>query len=202
MLKLKHCTLICFLALILSGCAASEQYAKDPIGAAPIDFSVDLTVLGSEEYIDPATTVLPSRFVLFADGSLHWGPDEGRGTAWLPPLRRILTREQVAGVWSYASQLGLADPSKAKPQGNHKRRSNPATDRIVFVLDFTGGGDRWGFLEDVNINDAKNSAINDFARKLADLAWAGDLAYDRIQITPRRYDFGSDPYAQYRQENK
>ena len=69
---------------------------------------------------------------------------------------------------------------------------------VVFVLDFTGRGERWGYLQEINTTDASSSAINDFARKLADLAWAGDLAFDKRPIEPRRYDFGADPYAQYR----
>lgn len=168
------------------------------MGDAPTDFSVDLTVLGSEEQMDTATTVLPSRFVLYADGSLHWGLDEGSGTAWIPPLRRTLTREQVAGVWSYAKQLGLADSSSVESLGNLKRMSNPPSGRVVFILDFTGSGNRWGYLQEMNVNEAANTAVNDFARKLADLAWAGDFASDRRLVEPRRYDFGSDPYAQYR----
>ena len=102
--KLRLCLFFCLFALVFGGCAAQKQYAKDPLGDAPTDFSVDLTVLGSEEQMDSGTTVKPSRFVLFADGSLHWGLDEGHGTAWIPPLRRTLSREQVAGVWSYARQ--------------------------------------------------------------------------------------------------
>lgn len=188
---------------VLSGCSASnEQYSKDPLGDTPIDFSVDLTVLGSKEQMDPATMVQPSRFMLFADGSLHWGPDKGLGTAWFPPLRRTLTREQVAGVWLYARQLGLADPENARPQGNHKLMQKPSTDRVVFILDITGRGVRWGFLQNLSVHDASSSALNDFARKLANLAWADDLASDRALIAPRRYDFGPDPYAQYRYENK
>lgn len=196
--KLGRYLFFCFFALVLSGCAVQQQYAKDPLGEAPTDFSVDLTVLGTEEQMDPATMVLPSRFVLFADGSLHWGLDEGSGTAWIPPLRRTLTREQVAGVWAYAKQLGLADSSTAKPQGNLKVMSNPSSGRVIFVLDFTGRGNRWGFLQEMNVKDASNSAVNDFARKLADLAWAGDFSSDRRLVEPRRYDFGADPYAQYR----
>ena len=148
--------------------------------------------------MDLAITVKPSRFILFADGSLHWGLDEGRGTAWLPPLRRSLTREQVAGVWSYAKQLGLADSANTKPQGSLKRMSNPPSGNVIFILDFTGGDDRWGYLQEMNVSDVSNSAINDFARMLADLAWAGDFSYEKIPVIPRRYDFGSDPYAQYR----
>ena len=196
--KLGLCLFYCFFPLVFSGCAAQQQYAKDPLGDAPTDFSVDLTVLGSKEQMDPAKLVQPSRFVLYADGSLHWGLDEGRGTAWIPPLRRTLSREQVAGVWSYAKQLGLTDSANAKPQGNLKRMSNPPSGSVMFVLDFTGGGDRWGYLQEMNLKAASSSALNDFARKLADLAWAGDSYSDRSLRVPRRYDFGSDPYAQYR----
>ncbi len=198
--KIRLSLFFCFFALFFSGCTAQQQYAKDPLGDAPSDFSVDLTVLGTEEQMDLAKLVQPSRFVLYADGSLHWGLDEGRGTAWIPPLRRTLSREQVAGVWSYAKQLGLTDSANAKPLGNLKRMSNPPSGSVLFVLDFTGRGDRWGYLQEMNVKDASSSAINDFARKLADLAWAGDLAFDKRLIEPHRYDFGSDPYVQYRQK--
>ncbi|MCH7848198.1 MAG: hypothetical protein IIB53_07540, partial [Planctomycetes bacterium] len=81
--RLPRCTIA--IVITLGGCTAAPDYAVDPLSGAPADFTVDLTILGTlDGEPTPPVHLRPGRFVLFPDGSLHFGLDEDRGVNWLP----------------------------------------------------------------------------------------------------------------------
>ena len=116
----------------------------------------------------------------------------------LPPRTRTLDRRQVAEVWSLANQLGFADRAAADPPLD-LGRIDPPRGGIVYVMVFTGNGERWTFVRAAGADEAPDPASVDFTRRLAELAWASDEALPRAMVIPRRYDLGPDPYARYRQ---
>ncbi len=195
--RIPRCTIA--IVITLGGCTAAPDYAVDPLSGAPADFTVDLTILST---VDGEPTVpvhlRPGRFVLFPDGSLHFGLDEDRGVDWLPLPRRALSRAQVAGLWSDVQQLGFADQAQADPLTNWKF-IEPQPRQVVYLLALTGHGKRWGFQRTVDVDGPVDSAIGALARRLAHLAWASDLPPTQSPVIPRRYDFGDDPYQRYRE---
>lgn len=184
---------------MLGGCSAAPQYAVDPLSGAPADFTIDLTILRitDGEQTLPAH-LRPSRFVLFPDGSLHFGLDDDRGVDWLPMQLRALNRAQVAGLWADLQQLGFADQAQSDPLTNWKF-IEPQPNRVTYLLALTGHGERWGFQRTLDVAGPADSGIGSLARHMAHLAWASDLPPQRSPIIPRRYDFGDDPYQRYRQ---
>lgn len=187
------------ILIILGGCSAAPQYAVDPLSGTPSDFTVDLTILRVTDGQQTLPVHLrPSRFVLFPDGSLHFGLEEDRGVDSLPMQLRVLSRLQVAGVWADVQQLGFADQAQTDPLTNWKLLE-PRPDQVVYLLALTGHGERWGFQRMLDVNGPSDSAIGSFARHLAQLAWVNDRPPQRSAIIPRRYDFGDDPYQRYRQ---
>ena len=187
------------ILILLGGCTAAPEYAVDPLSGAPADFTIDLTILRitDDEQTLPVH-LRPSRFVLFPDGSLHFGLDVDRGVDWLPMQLRALSRAQVAGLWADLLQLGFADQDQSDPLTNWKFLE-PHADQIVYLLALTGHGERWGFQRKLDVDGPPDSAIGSLARHMAHLAWASDLPPQRSPIIPRRYDFGDDPYQRYRQ---
>ncbi len=183
----------------LGGCAAAPDYAVDPPSGAPADFTVDLTILRT---VDGEPTVpvhlRPGRFVLFPDGSLHFGLDEDRGVDWLPLPRRALSRAQVAELWSDIQQLGFTDSARTDPLTNWNH-FQPQADQVVYLLALTGHGKRWGFQRTMDVDGSPDSAVGALARRFAHLAWASDLPPPQSPVVPRRYDFGADPYQRYRE---
>jgi hypothetical protein len=188
--------ILLFLA-IPSGCATAERMGDDPLAAVPGDFSIDLTVLtGAGTPLRTEAHLRPGRFVVFADGSLHYGEEPDRGAHWLPGKVRTLSRGQMAGLWSLVSQLGLADAAAGSPPVNLDL-IEPGPDEIVMVLALTGSGDRWMTVRS-GTADAPDAAGTRLVRRLAQLAWATEQLMDEASITPPRYDLGDDPYEQYR----
>ncbi len=194
--RIPRCTIA--IVITLSGCTAAPDYAVDPLSGAPADFTVDLTILRTVDGEPMAPVHLrPGRFVLFPDGSLHFGLDEDRGVNWLPLPRRALSRAQVAELWSDIQQLGFTDSARTDPLTNWNRLQ-PQADQVVYLLALTGHGKRWGFQRTIDVDGPADSAIGALARRLAHLAWASDLPPPRSSVIPRRYDFGDDPYQRYR----
>ncbi len=187
------------ILILVGGCTTAPEYAVDPLSGAPADFTIDLTILRITDGEQTLPVHLrPSRFVLFPDGSLHFGLDEDRSVDWLPLPRRALSRAQVAGLWSDVQQLGFADQAQADPLTNWNHLE-PQADHVVYLLALTGHGKRWGFQRTIDVDGSPDSAIGALARRLAHLAWASDLPPTQSPIIPRRYDFGDDPYQRYRE---
>lgn len=195
----------------LGGCATTpEQLAEeaerqvDPQGGAPMDFSIEATVLAPmvyepEIYRKTPAHLRQSRYVLFCDGVLHDGldPDHKFGAEWLPPVTRTLSHLQMAELWALASQLGFADPARGSEAFNF-RLVKPGPDEVVTMVGFCGNGRRWCFIRRQQVGQPEDPAMAQLVRQLAILAWGTDREPPESHIVPKRYDFGPDPYLPYR----
>jgi hypothetical protein len=174
--------------LVAGGCSAPPEAGEMP-AVVPVDFSLDIAVIGDEGETLPA-----DRFVLFPDGTLHCGISAGRGARWLPEPVRHLSRRQMAEIWSECGRLGLLDPDTADRVVNPNLIEQVTGPRVsTWFTAVTGADHRWNFVR----GTADATAQRELVDKLAVLAWAEELRRRDI-ITPRRYDFGPDPYAQFR----
>lgn len=197
-----HALLVILCVKWLHGCAAAPSQVTDPLSAAPDDFAIELSVLAAPDL--PMQTELhrrSSRLVLLPDGALHYGvdPKSVHGASWLPPLTRILSRRQVAEVWSVARQLGFTDPQAGQPPTNFDLvAAQPGS--ISYVAAFTGWGERWQFVRRAPVAEPADPAMQQLVERLAHLAWvdADAAAHTDVRILPKRYDHGPDPYAKYR----
>ncbi len=200
--------------LAFGGCARKQQVSADPLGIAPTDFSIEATVMtGEGATLTNAAHLRQSRYVLFADGSLYFGEDVNReqGADWLPPLTRVLTRKQVADVWSLAKQLGFTDPNNAGGAAINFKMVRPGVDGVTQIVAFRGWGERCTFVhswapkgdkekaDGEAPSDQPDPAMTQLVRELARLAWASDTPPVEAVVMPMRYDFGPDPYARFRQ---
>lgn len=194
-------TLIVLLLLAsgMSGCAAPPQFADDPVGTVPHDFSVDVAILlgrGVEE--SPEAHRRPLRLILHSDGSLHSETHPPRGRVnFVPGLTRRLNRDQMAELYAMARQLNLSDRERRDAFIN-PALIEPQREEVVYVLTMTAHDDRWMFLRRHRAEDDLDGAVTRFIRSMAELAWETDLPPEQPVVMPKRYDFGSDPYAQYR----
>ncbi len=195
---------ILLLAMIPPGCATtptadeSPSFATDPLAAVPIDFSIDLTILTGAGVGPHAEVHLrPSRYVLFPDGSLHFGLIRKQSSGGMPDLTRRLTRPQMTEVWSLARQIGYADPARGDEPIN-LGTVRPEDDEVAYLITFSGDNDRWQFITRSTNLDAPDSAAEQLVHELARLAWATEAVSVSNRPPPRRYDFGPDPYARYR----
>ncbi len=187
--------------LACAGCAQKQQVSVDPLGAAPTDFAIELTILtGMDTPPSSEAHLRQSRYVLFADGSLYQGDDPQRehGPDWLPPLTRVLTRRQLAEIWSLSQQLGFTDPANAQLGAVNFKLVAPPQDGVAYLAAFSGWGERWTFVRTGTLAEP-DPAMVQLARDLAQRAWASDQLPAAISVAPKRYDFGPDPYARFRQ---
>jgi hypothetical protein len=211
--------IIIVIALLLAGlasagCARRQQVSADPLGIAPTDFSIEATVLtGEGATVHESAHLRQSRYVLFADGSFHYGEDVDReqGADWLPPLTRVLTRKQLADVWSLAQRLGFTDPDNAGGSAINFKLIEPQAGGVTHIVAFRGWGERWSFVHGWAPQDGEtaphgqtpshqpDSAMTQLVRELARLAWASDRSPVEAVVMPTRYDFGPDPYERFRQ---
>ncbi len=189
------------MLLTCAGCASRPAAsALDPVGTPPEDFSIDLTILAEAHPGDnlPATIYArPSRFVLFPDGSLHFGVDEeSRGAGWLPGLTRRLNRDQMSRLWTLTRNLGLADAQRAAEPVNFRLiESQPGEVRYLAAI--AAHNQRWAFIDHKPLEGDADPAMIALIDALAALAWADDGTLGAPQHSTR-YDFGPDPYARYR----
>ena len=163
--------------------------------AVPDDFSVDLTILTEEE--GSAADLRNARYVVFPDGTLHYAARPGAGPNTLPPIVRRLDRRQMDGLWRRARQLGLADAGLGETPSNFNKVWTPWEGHI-YLMAMTANDRYWNFTRRVEPGEELDPAIRAFIRDLAALAWAKDDR-DNIKFDARRYDYGPDPYAVYRE---
>jgi hypothetical protein len=194
------------LAGVLPGCAAPPSASGDPLAAAPEDFALEVILRCDRKMptaaqappAPPAPQVhqRPGRFIFLPDGSLHYAAS-GRPDGPEPERKRMLSRRQVAELWSLAHQLGLADPEAGQEPINLDL-IQPPPGGMVCLIAVTGHDRRWMFIDAAAAGEAPNPASVAIVRHLAELAWVSDEPEGRVMIIPRRYDFGPDPYARYR----
>jgi hypothetical protein len=194
------------LPLLVAACSAAPRGdadtggRADPLAVVPADFSLDLTVqvVPDDERQGPGGREVSPRsahYVVFCDGSLHWeagAPDPAQG---LPPLRRVLDRRQVAGLWSLLERLGYTDPDSAEAPAN-PRLVEAAPGQTVSLGIITGRGRRWAVESRAGPDGGPDPAMAGLIEHLDGLAWA--QSETESAGPPRRPEFGPDPYARYR----
>lgn len=201
-------TVCLIIVMQMASCAAPSPSMHDPLEAAPADFYIDATVLAKPASRSPnAAKVIqsapvhlrPARYVLFADGTLRHAFDTTgeKGGNWLPPITRILTREQTADVWALADQLGLTRIESSDAIVNAALLSAEPGQRVI-CIDFRGSGRRWMFIRAASLDEPPDAAVAKLVQRLAELSWADQQTPADAVVMPKRYDFGPDPYEQYR----
>ncbi len=184
------------LLLPLAGCVSPPESVSDPLAVVPPDFSLELRVLtGPGAGGRPEAHLRRGEWILFADGALHHGTGAQRAAR---RRARILSRRDLAELWALARRLGLTNPARAEAPFNFNLIEAPP-DHVVYLVSFTGDGDRWSFRKTIDLNRSVEGDLTPLVRHLAQLGWATDLPQKRIRAIPRRYDFGPDPYARYRE---
>ena len=179
---------------LLSACKAPPP-VTDPLAIAPSDFSLDVTVVTSEQHT--LAHMRSSRFVVFPDGSLHHGDEDGWGPNTLPAKTRHLSREQIAMIWNRLDQMGMSNASRADETVNFQLLSKPE-DGSLYMIAVTAEGKYWNFIRYIGEYDPADPAFESLIRLLAGYAWTTDSADVEIVEEPNRYDLGSDPYDRYR----
>ena len=193
--------LVLISALLLCSCSSSPSVdpvdTTDPVGTVPGDFSLDLTLLVADP--SPRVERMQSRYVLFADGSLHYAAEPGRGPRTLPPLIRRLDHHQVARLWEQLQATGLADPAAGDAVINFSLVPQPVVGS-TWLTAITADAQYWNFVRGAGRGQDPDQAFVDLVRHLGALVWASDLPDELVFVEPFRYDFGPDPYMAYRQQ--
>ncbi|MEE2719380.1 MAG: hypothetical protein VX727_06320 [Planctomycetota bacterium] len=191
--------LLTLILLLAGGCAASgggdAATRVDPYSGVPDDFSLDVTILAAED--GDRAHHRNARYVLFPDGTLLHDALPGRGPNTLPGFTRRLSSGQMAKLWSDIRQLGLGTPDGSDEINNFRRVRRPATGH-VYLIAVTADGEFWNYTRSVSEDEQLEPALKTLLRELAVLAWAQDDRPREARTVPTRYDFGPDPYAQYR----
>jgi hypothetical protein len=197
-------SLCCLLACLGgTGCASATdrmQLSAMADRGAPDDFALDVTILTDKAWPpDPQAHMRSGRFILFSDGSLHYGVDPIRGSNWVPGITRTLSRAQVVELWELASQLDATDAGSPRAPENLKG-VKPASGQMVYLVVCNAWEDRWQFVErfEAGREPASDAPMTALIRRLAALAWVTDLPTPEPFIIPKRYDFGPDPYERFR----
>ena len=180
------------IAALLAGCA-SVPTTPQPQGAAPIDLSMDVAIVPAPDDAE-LTAMLPGgggRFTLDPDGMLRYGSLKPANADWSPGASRLLSRDELADVWLRLRQRGYADPAQADAFASESDAPGMCT------LDLAGWDTRWRFHQPLGVAHANDAAMLELVEHLAGLLNLDPVRQTRLVI-PRRYDFGPDPYAQYR----
>jgi len=201
MKSLCRCLFLLAIEWTMAGCAATPTTpGGDRLATTPVDFSIDLTVLAPPGSAETATTDrMQAKYVLFANGNLHYAPDPAHlnGANWLPPLMRTLSRQQVAEVWSLTNQLGFYRDAQRNDVANFKLAAPAGVNEVAFLVAFVAEGHRWS-IERRSPTSQPDPALNELTNHLARLAWAEEEHAGAVHMQPVRYDFGADPYLPYR----
>lgn len=191
-------TLVALASLALAGCATVST-TPDPQGPAPIDLTMDVCV-------EPGATdtqlreLLPNgsgRFILTADGLLQFGPARSRDLDWSPASVRVLSADELTQLWTFIRQLGYADPASADDLAAITADSSAALPPGLCTIQMSAWDTRWGFMLQIGPSHAGDAAALQLLTRLSSLSWLEPNRPTHTTI-PRRYDFGPDPYADYR----
>jgi hypothetical protein len=178
---------------LLAACSAPP--ARDEV-ATPGDFTSDVTVLagkGAESRREP--WMRQGKIILFSDGTVlgDLGPTVNARTR--PGQARVLYQRQVRQMWDLARKLGFASPEQTDFEGNAELLE-PADGELLYVLAFSGGGQRWTFVRRCPATQGPDEATTQWVRAMAEAAFLRELP-EGVDL-PVRYDFGPDPYAWFK----
>jgi hypothetical protein len=193
MLWLQRIVSSILLALLFAGCTASPQ-VTDPLSVAPNDFSLDVTVVTTEPHT--LAHMRSSRFVVFPDGALHHGDEDGWGPNTLPARTRLLSREQIATIWIRLDQMGMASSARADETVNFQLLPRPK-DGSVYMIAVNGEGEYWNFIQYIGSDQPADPEFKSLIQLLADYAWSTDQPDVEGYEEPIRYNLGGNPYERY-----
>lgn len=182
-----------FLLIFVPACTAPPQ-VTDPLSIAPNDFSLDVTVVTAEPHT--LAHMRSSRFVVFPDGALHHGDEEGWGPNTLPARTRLLSREQISVIWNRLSQMGMSSPKMSDQTVNFQLLPRPK-EGSVYMVAIHSGGEYWNYVRYIDEDQEADPAFKNLIRLLAGYAWATDQGTVEGYVEPVRYDLGGNPYERY-----
>ena len=180
--------------MLLHSCTANPR-VTDPQSLTPSDFSLDISVVTAERHT--LAHMRSSRYVIFPDGALHHGDEEGWGPNTLPPRTRLLSRAQVATVWGRLDQMGMSTPKRADETVNFQLLPRPEAGS-AYMVGVQANGKYWNFVRYIDSDDVADPAFQNLIRLLGRYAWATDQPATDSYIEPIRYDVGVNPYDRYR----
>jgi hypothetical protein len=189
----RHFLLVIFSAIVFAGCTANPPIS-DPLSIAPNDFSLDVTVVTAEPHT--LAHMKSSRFVVFPNGALHHGDEDGWGPNTLPSRTRLLSWEQITTIWNLLDQLGMASPDSADETVNFQLLPRPK-DGSVYMIAVNGEGKYWNFIRYIAEDQQADPAFKSLIRLLAGYAWSTDQPDVEGYEEPIRYDLGGNPYERY-----
>ena len=180
-------------SMLLCSCSANQRI-NDSLGLLPSDFSLDVTVATVEQHT--LAHMRSSRFVLFPDGSIHYGDEPGWGPNTLPRRARRLSLDQMATIWGRLDQLGMSSPKNADPVVNFQLLEEPSSGS-VYMIAIHADGDYWNFVRYIDSDQSIDPAFQNLIRLLGNYAWATDEVITKNYDAPIRYDLGGNPYNRY-----
>lgn len=180
--------------MLLHSCTTNPR-VTDPQALTPSDFSLDITVVTAEPHT--LAHMRSSRYVIFPDGALHHGDEEGWGPNTLPPRTRLLSSAQVATVWGRLDQMGMATPKRADETVNFQLLPRPE-EGTAYMIGVQANGEYWNFIRYIESDDIADPAFQNLIRLLGHYAWATDEGESQRYTAPTRYDVGANPYDRYR----
>ena len=193
MRRLQTIVLSLFSIILLAGCSASSPVV-DPLSIAPIDFSLDVTVVTTEPH--SLAHMKSSRIVVFPNGALHHGDEPGWGPNTLPGRVRILSREQISTIWNRLDQMGMSTPARADKTVNFQLLPRPKNGS-VYMIAVNGNGAYWNYVRYISEDQVADPAFKNLIRLLSVYAWATDLPNLEGYEEPIRYNLGGNPYEKY-----
>lgn len=182
--------------LLLAALAACTAAPVSDSVSTPPDFISDVTVLagkGAESRREP--WMRQGKMILFSDGTVlaDLGPSVNGRTR--PGRARVLYQRQVRQMWDLARQLGFAAPEQADFDGNPDTLE-AADGELLYVLAFTGDGQRWTFVRRFPADKGPDEATGQWVKAMAEAAFLRELP-EGMDL-PVRYDFGPDPYVWFK----
>jgi len=182
--------------LLLAMLAACTTPPATDTLATPGDFVSDVTVLagkGAETRREP--WMRQGKMILFSDGTVlaDLGPTVNGRTR--PGQARVLYQRQVRQMWDLATKLGFAAREQADFDGNPDTLE-PADGELLYVLAFTGNGERWTFVRRFPADKGPDEATSQWVKAMAEAAFLRELPEGTN--LPVRYDFGPDPYVWFK----
>ena len=194
-------TVVASLLSVASGCASSQQ-ASAPTGvapdAAPADFQIDLTVLsGDPDEGNRPADERTARYVLYPGGDLYHAASPDLTAADMPGFVQTLDAATMQLVWEAAARPVFESREDRPPIGNVEL-VDKQNGQLTHIVSIVAGGERALFGLTRSVDAPADPAIQRLTRTLAMLAFASDRPDESVLRIPRRYDFGPDPYARYR----
>ncbi len=159
-----------FCVLLFSGCTTNHPIT-DPLSVAPNDFSLDITIAATEPH--HLAHLNSSRFVVFPNGALHHGDEEGWGPNTLPARTRILSREQIAKIWILLDEVGMSNPENADQTVNFQILPKPK-EGLVYMIAINAHGKYWNYVNYISDEKTIEPKYIKLIRLLAKYSWVSE----------------------------